>query len=108
MYFISNTNGLTWEDGTLIQKGTYLFDADGKMSLVNGLIDGIYYEDSIKVSYAGLIMYEGNYYYISAYAKPVAGKEYYVSNTNGLTWEDGTPVAKGYYTFDENGKLIIP
>ena len=106
-YFISKTNDLTWADGTLVNKGMYAFDVDGKMSIVNGLINGEYYKDSIKASYAGLIMHEGDYYYISAYAKPVAGKSYYVSNTNDLTWANGAPVQKGTYVFDESGKMII-
>ena len=106
-YYISNTNGLTWADGTPVNKGMYSFDADGKMSIVTGLINGEYYKDSIKTSYAGLIMHEGNYYYISAYAKPIAGKSYYVSNTNGLTWADGTPIQRDTYTFDEDGKMIL-
>ena len=106
-YFISNTNDLTWADGTPVKKGMYAFDAEGKMAAVTGLINGEYYKDSVKTSYAGLIMHEGGYYYIGAYAKPVAGRSYYVSNTNGLTWPDGTPIAKGTYSFDDNGKMII-
>lgn len=106
-YFISNTNGLTWEDGTSVSKGLYKFDSEGKMSKYTGLYEGCYYKDSIKTSYAGLIVFEGDYYYIGAYAKPVAGRSYYVSKTNGLTWPDGTPIQKGTYTFDESGKMIL-
>ena len=74
---------------------------------INRDVDGIYYEYDAKKSYAGLIYQDGAYYYINDYAKPVAGKSYYISRTNDLTFADGTPIPKGTYTFDADGKMII-
>ena len=107
VYCISNTNGLTFEDGTPIPKGNYEFDADGKMIIKNGLVDGVYYVNGVKVPYAGLIKQDGAYYYINDNAKPVVGKSYYVRNTNDLTFENGTPIPKGTYTFDAEGKMVL-
>jgi hypothetical protein len=36
----------------------------------------------------------------------VRGVKKYVNTTNDLTWPDGTPIAKGYYEFDADGKMI--
>lgn len=106
-YFITNLNDLTFPDGTPITKGTYEFDADGKMVIKQGLYDGIYYANGKPMSYAGLIKQDGNYYYISDYARPIAGKSYFITNLNDQTFPDGTPIAKGTYEFDADGKMII-
>ena len=105
-YYITRLNDLTFSNGVAIPKGTYEFDAEGKMVLKNGLIDGIYYENSVKVAYRGLIEQDGAFYYINDGAKPVAGREYYVTKTNGLTY-NGKPIAKGNYTFAADGKMIL-
>ena len=106
-YAISRTNGLTYPDGTAITKGTYAFDEEGRMIIRNGLVDGYYYENNVRVPYAGLIYHDGYYYYISDHAMPVCGKTYYISRTNDLTFDDGTPIKKGAYEFDELGRMII-
>jgi hypothetical protein len=106
-YYISNLNDMTFEDGTPVAKGTYEFDADGKMIVKEGLIDGVYYVHGVKVPYAGLIYQDGYYYYINTNANPVADRSYYISRLNGLTWEDGTPITKGTYIFDAEGRMII-
>lgn len=106
-YYITKTNGLTWANGAPVTKGSYEFDAEGKMIIKNGLVDGVYYVNNKVTSYAGLIEVDGYYYYINDHGKPVAGKTYYITNTNGLTFADGTPIKKGNYTFDAEGKMII-
>ena len=108
-YYINNTNGLTLPDGTPIPKGIYEFGRDGKMKLIikSGLIKGVYYENNLPKNYAGLIYQNGNYYYINDNAKPVAGKCYYITNTNGLTFPNGEAVEPGYYRFGEDGKMIL-
>ena len=72
----------------------------------NGLVDGYYYENNVKKAYAGLIEQDGSFYYINDGAKPVAGKNYYITKTNGLEY-NGEPIKKGTYTFDAEGKMII-
>ena len=106
-YYITRLNDLTYEDGTAIQKGSYYFDEEGRMQIYNGLVDGVYYVNNVKVPYAGLIKQDGYYYYINDNAKPVANRSYYITRTNGLTWADGTAIQKGTYTFDADGKMII-
>ena len=105
--YVATTNGLTFADGTPIAKGYYNFDENGKMIVLNGLVDGVYYENSKPVWYKGLIEHEGDFYYVNDYGKVVTNIKRYVSNTNDLTFADGTPIAKGYYEFDENGKMIV-
>jgi glucan-binding YG repeat protein len=106
-YFITNTNGLTWANGVEIKKATYEFDADGKMVIRDGFIDGVYYENNVVTPYKGLIEYEGNFYYINDHGKPVVGKTYFITKTNDLTYADGVAITKGAYEFDADGKMII-
>ena len=107
--YITRTNGLTLPDGTPIAQGFYTFDEDGKMlvGIKNGFVDGVYYENNLPVSYAGLIKHEGSYYYINDNARPFAGGEKYITRTNGLTLPDGTPIPQGMYTFDEDGRMSV-
>lgn len=101
-YSVSRTNGL-------LPAGTYEFDADGKMIRENTKLNGIvkesdskwyYYVDGSKV-YAGLILIDGDYYYVNSKFEVIHGRDYFISKRNGLL-ENKT------YTFDENGKLIVP
>ena len=106
-YFVTKTNDVTYADGTPIKKGSYVFDEEGRMVMRNGLIDGYYYENNVKVPYAGLIEQDGYFYYINDNAKPVAGKSYFITKTNDLTWADGTPIKKASYVFDEEGRMVM-
>ena len=105
-YYVHVTNGLE-KDGYAFQKGMYTFDAEGKMDTKTGVYDGLYYRNGTTVSYAGLIEYDGHFYYINDGAKPVAGRDYHITKLNGVCYEDGTPVKKGTYTFDADGKMVI-
>jgi glucan-binding YG repeat protein len=89
--WVEKTNGLK-------PKGTYTFDAEGKMEIYNGIVDGYYYVDGVKTA-VGLIEIGGDYYYAAGYGKIIAGKPAWVSNTNGL-------VEVGTYRFDADGKMI--
>ena len=96
-YYVSNTNNL-------MAKGTYHFGTDGKMTIPeakNGLVnengDLYYYVDGVR-THAGLIQVDGAYYYINSSCKAVKNCDYYVYNTNNL-------MPKGYYHFNEEGKL---
>ena len=108
-HWLVTTNGWTFADGTPIPKATYSFDADGKMIIPNGLVGDCYYIDGVKVgSYYGLVMDNGNYYYVDNNAKIVKNKTKFLNTTNGLTFADGTPIPKATYSFDADGKMIIP
>ena len=68
----------------------------------NGLIvesDGTHYYVDGEQVYAGLIKVDGSYYYINSTLKAVTGR-YWVEKDNGL-------LPKGFYEFDENGKMIL-
>lgn len=90
----------------------YHFDENGKMviekepepEVKNGLVkengELYYYVEGVK-THAGLILVDGSYYYINSSCKAVRDCDYYVSNTNNL-------MARAYYHFDENGKMVIP
>lgn len=91
----------------LMEEGTYAFDAEGKLiqgaTDKNGIVkddDGVlrYYVNG-KVTYVGLIEIDGEFYYVRSSGEVVAGCVYYITWTHGLK-------DPGYYTFDENGKLI--
>ena len=99
-YYCSRTNGL-------MEEGTYAFDAEGKLipgaTDKNGIVkddDGVlrYYVNG-KVTYVGLIEINGAFYYVRSNGEVVNDCVYYISWTHGLK-------EAGYYTFDENGKLI--
>ncbi len=108
-YWVSATNGL-------MNQGIYTFDENGKMLdpkplpdtpvvVKNGIVSengSLYYYVDGKLNYAGLIMIEGDYYYVkTSTAEVINGKKYWVSVTNGFD------VKQGCYEFDAEGKMII-
>ena len=101
-YYISKTNGL-------MGAGTYTFDSNGKMVLpdepLNGIVkedDGTwyYYVDGVK-TYAGLIQFDGDYYYVNSSFQVIHDRSYFISKTNGLK-------DQGTYAFDSDGKMVLP
>ena len=110
-YYINSTlkavTGRYWveKNNGLLPKGFYEFDENGKMIREedkNGLIvesDGTHYYVDGEQVYAGLIKVDGSYYYINSTLKAVTGR-YWVEKDNGL-------LPKGFYEFDENGKMIL-
>ena len=99
-YTISKTNGL-------MPQGTYEFDSDGKMVTEDKSLNGIvkesedvwyYYVNGVKV-YAGLIMIDGDYYYVNSSYHVIHNQNYFISKTNGL-------LPNAAYQFDEEGRLI--
>ena len=95
------TNTIIWINKTNGYKpaGSYTFGADGKMIRYNGVVNGYYYVDGVKTA-AGLVEFEGNYYYALSGGKVVTSQAFWITNTNGLK-EVGT------YRFDSNGRMII-
>lgn len=100
-YWISKTNGL-------LPEGSYSFAEDGKLQLPekdetkDGIVseDGsLYYYANGMRTYAGLIIIDGDYYYVNSQCEVVHGRTYYISLTHGL-------LPQGVYTFDDTGKLV--
>ena len=90
----------------IIDRGVYYFDEDGKFDL-SQVKHGVVYENGKKYYYrlnrkynAGLIILDGDYYFVNNKGEFITGS-YYVAKTNGLL-----PV--GRYEFDEDGKMVQP
>ena len=96
-FWISKTNDL-------VPAGTYRADAEGKLIMTTEIVkEGdvlYYYENGKRTASAGLVEFDGSYYYIDSAAKAVVGRTIWVSKTNGL-------MEVGAYTFDEEGKMIL-
>ena len=82
--------------------GYYDFDETGKILLKNGPVDGYFYVNGIKQTGYKLVEFEGNYYFINGGPLTV-NKRGYLS----AKFVEGTMFEPGYYTFDEEGKMII-
>ena len=100
-YYCSRMNGL-------LSEGTYAFDEEGKMiqpdTSKNGIVaenGSLYYYVDGKITYAGLIEIKGAYYYVRTSGEVVHGRSYWITKTNGL-------IGEGSYTFDDDGKMILP
>ena len=97
-YYVTKTNGRK-------PAGYYTFDADGKMVIKNGLVeengDLYYYVDGAKTA-AGLIEWDGNYYYIASNLKAVKDAKHYVfaDKANDLK-------SAGWYWFNADGTMYL-
>ena len=102
-------NGFTYEDGTPLKVGYYDFDENGKMIIHNGVVGDYFYKNNERLKAYQLVEFEGDFYFINDSHKLAKNKTLYLSErfVTGFTYEDGTPLQPGYYTFDENGKMVI-
>jgi len=93
-YYVNKPNNL-------LPAGYYDFAEDGKLivSTSNGVVDGFYYVNGVLAKGAGLVEFNGDYYYVRSNGAVATGR-YYVNNPNGL-------VVAGYYEFDANGKMVV-
>ncbi len=92
----TNEKGTTYLDnGTVVYKQT--------MATIEG---ATYYFNADGYVVKGLFIVESKYYYAADDGKLVKDGNYYVGNTNGLTYQ-GEPVVKGTYTFDAEGVLLF-
>ena len=97
-YYVTKTNDLK-------PAGYYTFDADGKMVIKSGLVeengDLYYYVDGAKTA-AGLIKWDGNYYYIASNLKAVKDAKHYVfaDKANNLK-------SAGWYWFNADGTMYL-
>ena len=98
---------ITWTHG-LKDQGYYTFDKDGKLignaeAPKNGIYEengSLYYYKDGQITYMGLIQIGGDYYYVRSSGEVVHGQTYYISWTHGL-------MEPGYYTFADDGKMIL-
>ena len=104
-YWVTRTNGLTFEDGTPIAPGYYYFDDNGVMFIKNGIVEengSLYYYVNNVLTPAGLIKLGDDYYYVrTSNGEVIHGRSYWVTVTNGL-------LPSGMYEFDNDGKMIDP
>ncbi len=102
-------NGLTYADGAPLTAGYYDFDENGKMIILDGIVGNKVYKNNTQLKAYQLVEVDGDFYYIGDRHEIVKDKRVYVKaeRTNGLTFEDGTPIQAGWYNFDADGKLII-
>ncbi|MBO5333772.1 MAG: leucine-rich repeat protein [Clostridia bacterium] len=102
-------NGLTYADGTPIAVGSYDFDENGKMIILNGIVGNNIYKNNAKLKAYQLVEVDGDFYFIGDRHEIVKNKRIYLNEEriNGLTYADGTPITVGHYNVDADGKLII-
>ncbi len=85
----------------LIAAGRYAFDADGKMILKNGIVDGFYYVNNTLVKGAGVVSVDGSYYFVKQNGGIYTDDSLYISaaKTNDL-------IPAGMYYFNADGSII--
>ena len=104
-YWITKTNDLP------LKEGIYQFDEQGRIvfpedvEVKNGIVaengDLYYYVDG-KLTGAGLIQIEGDYYYVkTSNGEVVHDRDYWITATNNL-------LPAGQYEFAQDGKMINP
>ena len=81
----------------------YDFDAEGKMVVKNGPVDGRFYINGVRQNAYQLIEWEGDYYFVNDGSYLAKDCKVYLSKE----FVYGTGLTVGYYNFDSNGKLII-
>ena len=93
--------------GTPFVRGTFEFDETGKMVVLDGpQADGTFYLNGVKQQAYQLIEYKGDYYFVDYYNgdhRYLCDRKVYLADQ----FLEGTGFVKGYYEFDENGKMII-
>ncbi|MBQ9414282.1 MAG: hypothetical protein IJU16_04055 [Clostridia bacterium] len=104
-YAVNQTRYLKAElvEGTGLAVGYYEFDAEGRLSTLNGpQADGYFYINNEKQKAYKLCFYNGYYYLVAEYNK------YAVSQTRYLNASlvEGTDLTVGYYEFDSEGRLV--
>ena len=96
--WVSKTNGHPFT------AGTYRFDAEGKMIRTTDVVNEgdyyYYYYNGKRTAGAGLVLVNGDYYYIDGAAKAVTNTAVKVDKTNNL-------LPKGTYYFGADGKLLF-
>ena len=101
-------DGHNYPNGNPMEPGYYDFDEDGKMILVNGVVDGKYYINGIAQTGWMLFEWEGNFYF-NEYYNVAANKTVYLNQVfvDGHNYPNGDTMEPGYYNFDKDGKMIL-
>lgn len=98
--------GDTWvtrnnTDADFVLGGCYNF-VNGKLSGINGVVEGKYYENSKLMTSKGLVKLEGGYIYVRSNGEVVVNRDYWITKTNGYS------IVNGVYTFDKDGYIVDP
>jgi len=103
-HYAGITNGYLVEGGYTIGDDGIIEHAENLQGIQT--LDGTKYYliDGVKVA-IGLVKVDGEYYYARSNGALVIGQDYYISKTNGLTY-NGEAITKGSYTFDADGKIV--
>ena len=101
-YYVTNVSNF---DGSVASGAKLQFNSMGLMTnKKNGFVNEggtlYYYVNDQKQYNAGLILIDGNYYYVRSNGIVVTDRSYWITNTNGLK-------PQGCYEFDASGKMII-
>ena len=99
-YKVSKTNGL-------LPEGTYTFDETGKMIKKNGFEGEYYYVDGV-VHMTGMTKVGDDYYYFSTTNGQMTRNTTRAVYIFDVSCEAGKFVSGATYTFDAEGKLVIP
>lgn len=80
-----------------------------RWSSATALSGEYFYKNNVRLGAYQLAEYEGDFYFVNdahmiARSKTLYPGEQFVA---GYTYANGTSPAAGYYTFDENGKLVL-
>ena len=106
-YYVRSNGNLATSDWYVgendygIPKGSYRFGEDGKMVLLNGIIDvgGLkYYVDNEQQYGLGLIQYEGDFYYVRSNGNVITDSDYYIGRND-------FGVSVGTHHFGPDGKM---
>jgi hypothetical protein len=82
----------------------YCFDANGVMTPQLGIMNGKFYRNGVLQKAYQVVEYNGDYYFISDNNKLATNTTMYLS----AKFVEGTPLTEGYYSFDADGKIILP
>lgn len=101
---VANVETYVAKTNALLPAAKYLFDGEGRLMQLEGIHEDLngnlcYFVNFTK-NYAGLVEWEGDYYYIKSDLCAVRDATYYVIKTNDLL-----PV--GYYEFNGDGRMVI-
>ena len=107
-YYDSSSVGGALATGAFIY---YDCGTDGVASVYTGCHEDYFYIDGRRVQTYQLVQDKaGNYYFVNDGHKIAKDKKLYLSATYvaGKSFPDGRAIQPGYYTFDAEGKMVVP